>query len=399
MFSTNRDLASYYAALDLPKSMVKEFSLIVDKWVQHNGIDWSVSRLKTIYNDFVRYRAGLPLVGTWYSKNKSGLPRGVLSRIFKMGIQSKRRRFSCSVLLRIYTRFISKEPTPSQLDKFLKGVFAEDVIISDDIIDGVAWAGNIFYGEVWCEPNQPSFISFTPSPGKRVPLSNGRTAPEESHWQSQWETIVNTKTGRILEAKYPRIFSKVFSGFTRERENCNTFAPYGIDTVGKIGLIQEPGFKLRAVANPNRVYQVALKPLGDAIYGVLDKAPWDCTFNQERAKPAIMRHLQARSLCHCIDLTGATDYFPLSLQLNLLKSLFRNLDDYIDLFEDLSRSNWTFQDTTIRWTKGQPLGLYPSFGSFALTHGLLLYYLNNFHHNDEFFVLGDDVLILNDSLA
>jgi hypothetical protein len=172
-----------------------------------------------------------------------------------------------------------------------------------------------------------------------------------------------------------------------------------VDAVGKIGLIQEPGYKLRAVANPNRVYQIALKPLGDAIYKAVQQLPWDCTFDQSKAIPVVQQHLQAESRCYCIDLSGATDYFPLSLQLDLLHVLFPNMSDHIDLFQDLSRSSWIMGDTTIKWTKGQPLGLYPSFGSFALTHGMLLYYLNAYTHNNEFYVLGDDVIILKDSLA
>jgi len=44
------------------------------------------------------------------------------------------------------------------------------------------------------------------------------------------------------------------------------------------------------------------------------------------------------------------------------------------------------------------LGLYPSFASFALTHGLLLFFLNDFKHENAFFILGDDVVILDPQL-
>jgi hypothetical protein len=55
-------------------------------------------------------------------------------------------------------------------------------------------------------------------------------------------------------------------------------------------------------------------------------------------------------------------------------------------------------DGFITWTKGQPLGLYPSFAAFAMTHGLLLYALNGYKHEGSFFVLGDDVVILKSDL-
>jgi hypothetical protein len=43
--------------------------------------------------------------------------------------------------------------------------------------------------------------------------------------------------------------------------------------------------------------------------------------------------------------------------------------------------------------------LYPSFGAFALTHGLLLLGILGKEYNQEFFVLGDDVVILDTRLA
>jgi hypothetical protein len=53
----------------------------------------------------------------------------------------------------------------------------------------------------------------------------------------------------------------------------------------------------------------------------------------------------------------------------------------------------------ISWKRGQPLGLYPSFGSFALTHGLLILGLLDQEYDHQFFVLGDDVVILDTQLA
>jgi hypothetical protein len=406
MYSTSRGLASYQASLKLPIDLVKSFETQVNFWVQHSGKEWTVNRLKTIYTDFIRFNAGLPLVGKWYKKNKLGLPSGILSRIFHLSKQSKRKHFACGTLLRIYTRYLSHQPTHQQISKWISGVNAEDITIPSDVTIGVCDAASDVFGKVWVKPNQASYLSYVASPGKRVPLKNGKTSPEDKSWYYQWETVNNTKTGRYLKAKYQSIFDQVYLGFEQVvtlRSDGSNFSSFGIstgfDTVGKIGLIQEPGFKLRAVANPNRVYQVALDPLKQAVSGILKNLPWDCTFDQSKAIPFIQNHLKAENRCHCIDLSGATDYFPLSLQISVLKRIFSGLDEYIDLFADLSRSDWNFQDTTIRWTKGQPLGLGPSFVSFALTHGLVLYYLNNYSFNEKFFILGDDVIIMDDTLA
>jgi hypothetical protein len=171
------------------------------------------------------------------------------------------------------------------------------------------------------------------------------------------------------------------------------------DCVGKIGLIQEPGYKLRAVANPARVYQQALKPLGDDLYNKLRSLPWDCTHDQSFPLITIQGHLRAGRTAHAVDLSNATDKFPFELQYRMLHVLYHR-KDAIELFADLSRAEWrtSLSNGFIHWTVGQPLGLYPSFASFALTHGIMLYALNGFRHDSMFYVLGDDVIILDDSL-
>jgi hypothetical protein len=83
----------------------------------------------------------------------------------------------------------------------------------------------------------------------------------------------------------------------------------------------------------------------------------------------------------------------------------------VDLFVRVSKGLWRLPrgiprtvlselglSNVVSWTRGQPLGLYPSFASFALTHGLLLQGLLGKEWNEEFFILGDDVVILDRSL-
>jgi len=167
---------------------------------------------------------------------------------------------------------------------------------------------------------------------------------------------------------------------------------------GRIGLIQEPGYKLRAVANPGRIFQQVLKPLGQSIYRFIQGLPWDCTFNQTKAIPVLQEALDQGKMVYSIDLSGATDYFPLKMQEFLLRLFADNKS--VDLFCELSTADWEFpKGPRIAWKRGQPLGLFPSFGAFALTHGFLLLGLLGKDYSNDFFVLGDDVVILDDQLA
>jgi len=399
----------YAAALPIPNSIIKDYFADVNRWVVNSGVEWTVARCKDIYIDWIRYKSGLPAVGKWYSKTKDGLPSGVIGYLFKLSNSSKKMRFSVSTLLRAYTVWVSPEATEKQLKKFLDGVQSEPIPLPNDIVEGVRKAARKVVGSLEVGDPTPYWV-YQPSTGKRVPHWNGKTYPEEEYWNSQYLTLYLSKTGRTIRQKYKSIVDKVLDGesgsfqSTRIIDDFDGFRTSHVikghqyDWVGKIGLIQEPGFKLRAVANPNRVYQAMLKPLGDVLYRKLAQLPWDCTHAQEKANLVVQEHLSKSLQVHCIDLSGATDYFPLSLQIDVLKECVVSRHDYIGLFSMLSRSPWNFQGDSISWTKGQPLGLYPSFASFALTHGLLLFYLNGFKHENAFFILGDDVILLDDSL-
>jgi hypothetical protein len=134
---------------------------------------------------------------------------------------------------------------------------------------------------------------------------------------------------------------------------------------------------------------------------------WDCTHDQRKADHAILERLRSGKKVHSVDLSSATDLFPLDLQLLLLKSFIRKEDhDLVDFLEDVSRSSWELRLTDKRqmshevsWMKGQPLGLGPSFPLFAMSHGALLFALNGYEWENSFYILGDDVVILDDDLS
>jgi len=56
--------------------------------------------------------------------------------------------------------------------------------------------------------------------------------------------------------------------------------------------------------------------------------------------------------------------------------------------------------TNIKYSVGQPMGAYSSWPTFAVTHGLLLSYVAELMDEPENFkILGDDVVIYNDTIA
>jgi len=388
---------SYASALSVPREILRPYQRLVDRWLSCNGEAWTVNRLKGIYTDFVRWTAGLEGVEGWIARDKRGLPKGPCGALYRFSAKGRSERFAVITLFRVYTRLVAKEPTEQQMQKFVSGVTAVDLPLDREIQDGVESMARSLGVRLVLGSARP-YWTFRPSPSKRVPVIDGTTKPESTHWMTQWIDLHLSYWGQTAMRNFPLIFKDVKGSW---EPFYDVVGPSGrrVDTVGAIGLIQEPGYKLRSVANPNRVYQVALEPLGDALYGLLESLPWDCTHDQGKAVPYVQSHLKSGKVVHCVDLSSATDYFPLSLQVAVLRQLVRSPDrDYVGLFEFLSRAPWRLGKQKIAWSKGQPLGLYPSFASFALTHGLLLLHLNDGVHRDDFFVLGDDVVILDDRL-
>lgn len=391
---------SYAASFTLPHNMTVQFVNEVNKWISCNGVEWTVNRLKDMKLDFIRLKAGLPMSSSWIGKRNS-LPNGILGKMY-FWCKAKRnnsRRFSkCIQVLNCYTWFYSSDVTPAQERKFLDGVTSTPIEIPEYLTQGVTDALKYIpsFDRKQC-PKPRSLILRPISENKREPHANGRTYPEGVNTlECSLSFTRSTRIGWDIRSSYPEVFNIVEKDIVWTDDRDSDVCDYK-NSVGKIGLIQEAGLKLRAVANPARVYQEALRPLGKSLYGLLDKLPWDCTHDQQKGFPVIQKHLDENLTTYCVDLSGATDYFPLELQLSVLENWYPD-KKMIRLFKKLSRAPWTYGDSTIRWTKGQPLGLYPSFASFALTHGLLLFSLNGFSHDNQFFVLGDDVIILDHDL-
>jgi len=100
-----------------------------------------------------------------------------------------------------------------------------------------------------------------------------------------------------------------------------------------------------------------------------------------------------------VDLSDATNNFPLDIQDFILSRLLdSSFSGLLLAFNQASRGPWRIKDPVlglerdIRWSKGQPLGLGPSFGSFALAHHAIVR-----PYTLDYVVLGDDICICGDS--
>lgn len=400
--SMKQGLRNRLWVIDIPRCYQESFADLVIKWSHNSGISWTIKRLKSLKVDLYRRRAGLPPL-TWVRKNRRGDLAGVLGGLFRWADKSERNFRKVVQTLMSYSMFVHGSPTKEQLEKFQNALSSPPPQRWGQL-DTFAKSIEKSYGGLTVDrESEVSLLLYRGSPSKRKPTLGMRSTSQDSNILGDAEVLITSGWGQDLTDVYSELYAPVFKGlllkpisspfsFVR-KEDIDPSQILG----GKIGFIQEPGGKLRSVASPYLAHQLALQHFGKAVYGFSRLLPWDCTHDQSKPVHLLQANLLEGKTVHSVDLSSATDFFPLEVQSKCMRSLFGNILD-IDLFETISRSNWISPIGAVRWNRGQPLGLFPSFAVFTVTHGMLLWYLNGCRWNKEFFVLGDDVVILNDDL-
>lgn len=406
--SQQTNLSRRLEAFHIPKRLSARIVAEVTKWTEKSGTEWTVKRLKALKTDYIRIISGNSRSSLWVDY-RGDYPRGCFGDLFRLGIGTPKQNIRVINALMIYSSYVSRQATEAQLSKFYNSVSSRE--IEQTVVDSVFGDMLPLVEKLEVRPKRVRKIdSYIPSNSKRCPTCEGKTVPD-SEWLETIDVLWKTSLGRLSYQRYESVREAVRPLENLVLRNIRKFPAYlhqEGDTVkwlgfaGKIGHIQEPGFKLRAVANPFRVYQLALSRLGDQLYELIRSLPWDCTHDQDSGVKWAEERLRSGLTMYAVDLSDATNTFPLSLQLELLKKLKGVHDQDINLFRDLSKASWLSPTHGIvSWKKGQPLGLYPSFAAFALTHGLLVASLERklqLPIGENFRVLGDDIVISNASL-
>jgi len=399
------------SVIGIPSYTIKPFYDLLVKWEKCSGVEWTIKRLKSLKVDLIRSMTGLPPL-TWIRKNSKGKVAGVIGSLFNWASLNEKNFSKCVQAFMAYSFYILPSLTEAQKKKFLSAINPnKDDGLSQGFHKSFARTVHRYISRRSVSRSHRPLVIYQGSPDKKAPRLFGQKSVRQSERILDDVQFFNDSHGICLYQEFRRLYSPLLSGLARRQELdfVTSATPYGEYTYnnvpsnysvrgGEIHFLQEPGGKLRSVASPFRLHQEALRPFGEEIYDVVRSLPWDCTFDQTKSIPYIQSHLAKGGKCHSVDLSNATDHFPLSLQETALRAIFIEKDwDHINLFLKISRGIWKSQIGDLSWTKGQPLGLYPSFGSFTLTHGLLLLHLaGDYHH--QFFVVGDDVVILDEKL-
>ncbi|QUP79244.1 RNA-dependent RNA polymerase [Botryosphaeria dothidea mitovirus 2] len=170
------------------------------------------------------------------------------------------------------------------------------------------------------------------------------------------------------------------------------------EPLGKLSFIYDPECKLRIVAIVDYYTQLFLKPIHEKIMKKLQNFPQDRTYSQD----PFNKWAEDQNRYWSIDLSSATDRFPISLQRRLITLMFNK--DLADGWNYIlsNRKFKTPEGDWLSYSVGQPMGSYSSWAAFTITHHLVVHWcahLCGYNKFKDYILLGDDIVIKNDEVA
>jgi len=447
----NRSQAlSRLIACGLTKSEAMSIALTIQKWVECIGEEETVKKLKTLKDAYLHHLVGQKAELPWFKHYSNGCPKGPFKVLWKF---NKSQLFKCWNSIMIYSSFEYQikpgkaRMTARQYAKFIKAVNRKPVDLE------AQQAVEVLIENFLSVYSLPTFAAETGSPAMEFRGSANRRAPDPSRFMGsspEEESVVSSIAVLAQRPEFTKrhwsIYSGVLKGFEDSWQGF-TWTPDGNTDrclSGRIGIIQEPGYKARIVANPYRVHQCAMAPLKDYLFSLFPLIPNDYVNNQDSGVRYVQEMVNEGREVFSIDLSNASDNLPLSSQAYLLKRLGVR-EDWIDCFTAISSGDWELPESWLpdresikkylpkdmipewfypfytdenhhlhgedrqtcskcmnpsdknqyfRWFEGQPLGLGPSFASaFLLHHAIVVGCHVACNQPLDYAMVGDDLVL------
>lgn len=399
----------------LGKSNAQKAMKLLKQWISESGVEWTCKRLKALRTGAIQLRAGSRELAIEVWKENSiaynrltGYPKGIFGWVVQQYCDARRpsavRRMD--TVLRVYTSLYCKSLSKGQDAKAYKAITSAPVPSFDcDFVESLGrWLETLAHESL-------------PSPYVRKPNMQHLKAGKSCHIPRKERKLLDGKSAECtIYAK--TCMSMVTSTWLPEplarinpcEELRSILMENGADTefAGHIAFIQEGGCKARVVAVPNAWVQWLMEPLHRALDSLVQSLPESTVHDQNNGAYFMQSHLAKGEKLYCFDLSSATDRFPLTLQLGVLRGL--GLGNYATAMEQISHAKWEYRnshrDEVVSYKVGQPMGVYGSFPLFHLTHYLVLKTIvrqiaskTGRELESCFMVQGDDIIISDHDVA
>jgi len=260
---------------------------------------------------------------------------------------------------------------------------------------------------------------------KTLGYSHSESVPKALDWKSYHFTTKSGPNGHALGSAVEDLFAlpktlvvslKRLGGenFSKEIDNhlnASYFRKFIWETFSYLTFYKQGNFrklvyfpdkevKVRIIAILDYWSQTALKPFHHWLFRVLKKIPQDCTFDQGSFRDK----LKGAEIFYSIDLSNATDRFPIALIGHILRGQLPGswVRDWTDVMIGYPfYCQWLKK--FISYNCGNPMGAYSSWASFAVSHHYLIYYcckiLGREWKTLPYVLLGDDIVIGDSAIA
>jgi hypothetical protein len=374
---------------------IKDFNDLRNK----SGIKYAINYMKVARLHITRYICGKPLKSnkSLVSLTKDYFPKRFLYLKEYVDNPQNSKDLRGILTLFYYTRSVS--PTIKEQKK-LKPNF--DTIVKHNhkkFYTIPSWFVKTFVLKYKLSSNVPEYsnelhyISSKSSPYGKATLNStyGLFSMSNVH-----HNILNYWINLIGEDRYMKMFGNLIKSLWED----NRLFSYKTESghCGKLSIVKDPELKLRVIAMVDYNSQVLLKPIHENLLNLLKRFESDRTFTQD----PFHNWKKDYNHFHSLDLSAATDRFPIHLQEKLIAYMYNN-----KLFAEswrniLVKRSYGFENKSYYYSVGQPMGAYSSWAAFTITHHLVVHwsaYLEGYLDFKDYILLGDDIVIKNNKVA
>lgn len=344
------------------------FQMEVERLLRNNGLEWLSARQKAIWTAANHLRNGDgDAARSVYQENSISYHRGDLTPkgpyrpVVRGYVEASRpsviRRYAA--VLRFYTTLILPDLSEKQSEKAKSSITSP---LRGEVPDDLRLFAHS-YGAALRR--------------KTGPLREGQSDVTNLHPNTYRYSPVRLSSSDRAVPLRSLAMSLLTSGYIpKGLEHTDPFAlltrkvPNG-DFVGRITAIQEQGAKARVVAMPSTRLQLAFMPLHDYLEKCDEGLKTSVRTDQQRAVFGLLKHMEDKP-AYATDLSSATDRFPRSLSLDMIKGM--GLHRYAIALDDVSSAKWESPWGPISYEVGQPMGLLGSFPLFHLSNQMVASY-------------------------
>jgi len=369
----------------IPVHLIIDLCMRLQKVLEHNGYKYTILYIKAVRGNLYNYLSSNPLRNPIAKTTKDGIPL-VLGDLIPL-IRSGHKRVIALVLTVL---------TATRSLKFKDEVDTSSITqpVKGDVPNITKYMSQ-FWKDLGYRPNLSGKKRLIANP-KIYRLSNGpnghalNTAIIDAKYIP--ESLIRSLT--TMSPRIGYIINNMKLDFVQsffEREY-----PWKVTDKGsfrRISSFPDKEGKQRTVGILDYYSQMTLKPLHTWLSRVLSKIPQDCTLDQTKF---LKGDLLKSKVFYSVDLSSATDRFPIEVISHLLKAQLPT--SYVDAWQDVMVGYpFDYNKHKLIYACGNPMGAYSSFNSFALTHHYIIYYcckeLGKSWKRLPYYLLGDDIVI------